>query len=495
MRRGAWALAVALCACGAPGTPAPLRSPLAVDVPPSEIGARIARFAPRRMELLSVPGVSIAVVRDGEVAWVGGFGVANAWTRVPVTTETVFEVASISKVVAAYAALRLVESGRLELDRSLNDYLDSPFLPPSPLRDAVTLRTVLTHTSGLSNLFVGLCTDTRIWLPPGRRFSYSGHGFGYLERVIETVASRPFQDHVSEAVLAELGMHSSGYALRGELRERSAYPHVPAWLVLSPFGIGFALCLLLLAACRGLVRALRARAPRAGSLGPAALAASLAAGTIAAVGLLGFDDLPGLLPPLGLIAAFVLLAALLERSIARAVRRPPGSSPRRAAATLALSAIALVWLVARPAVPLPRREIEFRAAGGLHSTARDVGRLLIELMDPAGIGPALAARMLRPQVRVGPRLSWGLGIGIQHGDDGDSVWHWGLNPGEESLFVAHPDQRIGAVVLTNGGPSLAGLRLAREILHVAIGGEHFGYWEEVPGTFLPAREGTAASSP
>lgn len=86
-----------------------------------------------------IPGVTIALIRDGKVVWIGGFGVVNTITAKPVTSETLFEVASNSKVVTAYIALQLVDQGRLSLDESLNAYLPKPWLPPSEYRNAVTL--------------------------------------------------------------------------------------------------------------------------------------------------------------------------------------------------------------------------------------------------------------------------------------------------------------------------------------------------------------------
>ena len=119
---------------------------------------------------------------------------------------------------------------------------------------------------------------------------------------------------------------------------------------------------------------------------------------------------------------------------------------------------------------------------------------MVELMEPRHTDPALIAQMLRPQVRVSEHVSWGLGIGHQHGPQGDSFWYWGLNPGYESLMVGCPERKIGAVVLTNGGPGGAGLKVARRVVHRAIGGDHYSYWEEVPGAFWPAGASLASEA-
>jgi hypothetical protein len=204
------------------------------------------------------------------------------------------------------------------------------------------------------------------------------------------------------------------------------------------------------------------------------------------VGILGLDDPTMLLAVLALLWGTSLVGGIGVAAAVRAGALPRARSPIASASVAAMAALGLLWVSTLRALPLPLRELDFRAAGGLHSTATDVGRLLVELMDPTRLDPTLGAEMIRPQVRVSEHLSWGLGIGIQHAEPGDSIWHWGQSPGVESLVVGYPAHGVGVVVLTNGGPALAGLELARDAVHRAIGGHHLGYWSEVPGTFLPA---------
>jgi CubicO group peptidase (beta-lactamase class C family) len=460
VRRGVAAAVLILLACGGASGPEPLRSPLAIDKPIEKVVTNLVSLIPRRMDASGVPGVSVALVRDGEVAWTRGFGLTNVLTDEPVTPDTVFEVASNSKAVAAYAALALVRSGRLSLDGSLNDSISEPFLPESDQRDEVTLRRVLTHTSGLSNLLVGLRIDRRIYFPPGDRFSYSGHGFMYLQETIESVTDQPFGPYVERAVLGPLGMRSSGFGL--DRVGDHASGHLSAATLLLTFAALFVLSGLFvwpLAWIRP-----RFRRPRA------ILAVNGGVAALSMFGLLGPSAMAGI--GVGFVAGVTALAAVVLR-----FARTPGPLPRLAiAAALFLGA----YLVTRPAVPIPVNEHDYLAAGGLRATAPDLARFLVH-----GMG---VREMYAPQVRVNDHVSWGLGIGLQHSDAGDAIWHWGQNPGWESLMVGYPEHRMGVVVLTNGGPPLAGLELAREIAHEALGGEHYGYWSEVPGTFLPAED-------
>jgi CubicO group peptidase (beta-lactamase class C family) len=456
-------------ACSGSSELEPLRSPLALDASVEEIVTDLERFIPDRLNEAGVPGLSIALVRRGAVVWTEGFGLANTLTREPVTRDTVFEVASNSKAVAAYAALQLVGAGKLALDEPLSAYIEEPFLPASPQRDQVTLRRVLSHTSGLSNSLVGVRIDRKIYFPPGDRFSYSEHAFRYLQAVFEHVTDRPFGDHIQSSVLAPLGMDSSSYDLEA-VRVHHAAGHLPAIYFPVVFGVLFVVAGIVIWPVAWLAG--RFRRPNLHLV----TTVNLVAAALLTFGFLG----PSRMALVGLgVIALVLAAAFLAVRMLRI-------SSGRARIGAAVAVAALGFVLTRPAIPLPVRPSNSLAAGGLRATARDLARFLIEAME--------APEMHQPQVRVTDHVSWGLGIGIQHGEHGDAIWHWGQNPGWQSLTVGYPEFGMGTVVLTNGGPPPGGLGIAREIAHRAMGGEHFGYWAEVPGTFLPAERSDAPMS-
>ena len=97
--------------------------PVLTKVKKEELIARLERSIPQLLKDGDVPGLSIALVRNADLVWHHGFGVRNAITREPVTDNTVFEAASLSKPVFAYAVLKLVDQGKLDLDEPLNKYL------------------------------------------------------------------------------------------------------------------------------------------------------------------------------------------------------------------------------------------------------------------------------------------------------------------------------------------------------------------------------------
>ena len=118
-----------------------------------------------RMKLYSVPGVSIAVVEQGQIVWARGFGITEAGTTDLVNSRIIFQAGSISKAVAATGMLRLVREGVLELDKPVNEYLKSWSLPENSftINEKVTLRRIASHSGGLTvHGFPGYTVDDRI---------------------------------------------------------------------------------------------------------------------------------------------------------------------------------------------------------------------------------------------------------------------------------------------------------------------------------------------
>ena len=163
------------------------------------------------MELTAVPGLAFAVVNGGHVATYA-FGMARRELLQAVTDSTEFEAASLGKPVFAAAVLRLVDAGVLALDRPLSSYALLPDATDPGAR-AITARHVLSHSTGLPNWreAPGPLVPASA---PGSRFSYSGEGVFYLQRIIERVVGQPIEHVMREQVLDPLGMASSSYAWR-----------------------------------------------------------------------------------------------------------------------------------------------------------------------------------------------------------------------------------------------------------------------------------------
>ena len=190
----------------------------------------------RWMRMASVPGLSIALVRrDGGAATLKGDGVRRAGgtgaaadtqeiSAAAVTPDTVFEAASLTKPVFAYVVLRLAAEGALDLDRPLGAYVPLPNASDERAK-AITARHVLSHSGGWRNWRGGQDVTLTADFTPGSRFSYSGEGYFFLQRVVERVTNRGLLALVRERVFEPLGMRSSGFLWTPALDAALAAPH------------------------------------------------------------------------------------------------------------------------------------------------------------------------------------------------------------------------------------------------------------------------------
>lgn len=244
MKRFMLPLAVLLLLCTAAALAAPSRDAertISTRIEKTENGLRppviIGTDEPwnifDRMQRYAVPGLAVAVVDSFEIAWIKGYGVVDAEAGGPVTEETLFQAASISKPVTAVIALRLVERGVLDLDEDVNTKLSSWKVPENEFtrERKVTIRRILDHTAGTTvQGFRGYAEDEpvptildvldgrppsnsdsiRVDRVPGESFRYSGGGTTILQLLIEDVMGRPLADLAEEFVFEPLGMaHSS----------------------------------------------------------------------------------------------------------------------------------------------------------------------------------------------------------------------------------------------------------------------------------------------
>jgi CubicO group peptidase (beta-lactamase class C family) len=191
---------------------------LALAVPLLTGAAGLEREIPRLMAQADIPGLSIVLIRGGKVVWHGAFGerngVKDGKTDGPVNDETVFAAASLSKQVFTYAVLRMADRGEIDLDKPLCDYLPYPRLEGEERYRRITARMALTHTTGLPN-WGG--TPLKLLYTPGERFSYSGEGFVYLQKVVEKLTGLTLNELAQREVFGPLGMHRSSYVVKPEL--------------------------------------------------------------------------------------------------------------------------------------------------------------------------------------------------------------------------------------------------------------------------------------
>lgn len=216
MRRLRCLLVVVLVASCSPDSPA--------STDPWE--AAIDSIAREVLTAGPIAGLSVAVVRDGEVAYARGHGSANVAEGQDATHETVYVAASVSKFITSLAVLTLVRDGRLELDDSLADRL--PSFPNLEQGQRITVRHMLNHTSGLHDLLGALSDESQEsgtgldrdfvlqWLQdrpldfePGTHWMYSNTGFYLLGLIIEEATGQSYGDYVRNEVALPLGLQST----------------------------------------------------------------------------------------------------------------------------------------------------------------------------------------------------------------------------------------------------------------------------------------------
>lgn len=355
---------------------------------------------PTLMELAIVPGLAFAVVEGSRVS-IYMFGQARRELLQDVSSQTEFEAASLGKPVFAAAALRLVDAGILQLDRPLSSCAVLPDIV-DPRARAITLRHVLSHTTGLPNWrqAPGPLTPAS---DPGTRFSYSGEGMFYLQRVLEQITAKPIERLLREQVLDPLGMQASSLVWRPDFNATMAS---------------------------------------------------------------GYDERGAPLEVYADIGRKFL-------PLAEQWNKPMGEW-RYADEERAVRA-------AFPALPALAQFMMPNVAGSLLTTITDYAHFLAAMLTddggPLAFAPATWHAMFGRQVQLNSALSWGLGWGLEHEDDGDLIWHWGANGSFRNFVLADPRRRRGVVVLTN---SANGPKLYERIITSITGRDHPAFlWFQV----------------
>src|ERR1041384_3645698 len=206
---------------------------------------KVDAYIKGEMQAQQIPGLSLAVIKDGRILLAKGYGLANVEHQVPVKPETIFQSGSMGKQFTATAVMLLVEEGKIGLDEKVGKYLGD--LPVS--WSDITIRHLLTHTSGLGDYprkfdetrdyteddLVKMIKATSLGFKPGEKWSYSNLGYVMLGIIIHRVSGKFYGDFLRERVFTPLGMtttriiseadivpnRAAGYRLeKGELKNQ-----------------------------------------------------------------------------------------------------------------------------------------------------------------------------------------------------------------------------------------------------------------------------------
>jgi CubicO group peptidase (beta-lactamase class C family) len=210
---------------------APLRNTQALQVLTDDLESSI----PRLMAEAHIPGLQIALIRDGKIAWHGSFGLKNAETQAPVTDDTIFEAASLTKPFFAYYAMKLAEQGVIDLDKPILGYVPREAVEqglghsldePGFHRDwfeKITARHVLSHSSGMPHGESG--RPYPLFFEPGTQWRYSADGYFFLQKAVEHIKGDKLENLMQKEVLDPLGMTHSCLVWRDDYEATMANGH------------------------------------------------------------------------------------------------------------------------------------------------------------------------------------------------------------------------------------------------------------------------------
>ena len=214
--------------------------------PLADFENQLAEMLPPLQEAYLVPGVAVGVIHEGEVFLKRGFGFADVAAQRPVDVSTAFNIGSISKTIAAWGVMRLVETGRVSLDVPVARYLTRWQLPSSEFDHGdVTVRGLLSHTAGLSlhgysgfrpndslpsieeslSGFTNGAGAVYVAHEPGSKWQYSGGGYTLAQLMVEEVTEKPFDEFMEREVFVPLGMLDTSYVWDEDIDRIAATPY------------------------------------------------------------------------------------------------------------------------------------------------------------------------------------------------------------------------------------------------------------------------------
>ncbi len=193
--------------------------------------AAIDRQVTDLMKANDVKGLSVALIRDGRVAYLHSYGLRNVEKGLPLTPDTVTYGASLTKATFAYMVMQLVDEGKVDLDKSIGDYLPKPLpdypkyaeLAADPRWKQLTLRILLDHTTGFANFrFMEPDGKLQFHHDPGARFGYSGEGINLAQFVLENGLGLDVGQEMQRRVFDRFGMNRTSLTWRDDFADNLA---------------------------------------------------------------------------------------------------------------------------------------------------------------------------------------------------------------------------------------------------------------------------------
>jgi CubicO group peptidase (beta-lactamase class C family) len=220
----ALSLLLLLAACGGGGTSVPLPSASTSGDASQAANAAVDTYVQSELQRQSIPGLALVVQRNGQVVYAKGYGYASLEQAIPATTEQRFQIGSITKQFVAAAVMLLVEDGKMALDDQIGKYLGAV---PAEWQ-AITVRQILTHTSGLpkdvadavydqsvthgaysSAQMLAILESYKPLTEPGKAYAYSNIGYEVMGLIVEKASGMFFGDYLQQRIFTPLGMSTA----------------------------------------------------------------------------------------------------------------------------------------------------------------------------------------------------------------------------------------------------------------------------------------------
>ncbi|MFC1636324.1 serine hydrolase domain-containing protein [Planctomycetota bacterium] len=404
------------------------------------------------------------------MAWTEGFGVKNTITRKPVTSNTLFEVASLSKVVTAYMALKLIDEGEISLTKPLHNYLSEEWMPSSAYRDSIKLNHVLSHSSGLPKI------SKDIMFKPGTAYYYSANGFNLVKEVMEEVTEESFEELAQRLVFKPIGMKSSSFLKQDKLIQQAANGHLHALVPVILFGLLFTPLFVIVFLIGKIIVRFGTKSWKLSRQYIIIIISIsfllLAAAIFILLGSSSMIEFAWILVISGLvsISLFLLFLHIGRMVILKRFSEKKGIRIILSIVwSLIITITILFFSMKIQNIPVPKwPNYEASPAGTLRTSAQDLAKFLIEIADPQHLKTKTAELLRTSQIRLSDNLAWGMGPGILYSEQGYALWQWGQHIDFQSIMIIYPEHEFGVVVCTNN--DLLNPDVAVEIAHRAIGG-------------------------
>ncbi len=351
-----------------------------------------------------------------------------------------YELASNGKMVAAYICMKLKEEGKLDFDEKIINYLDKKDILNDSRFKEITVREILCHSAGFSPNYE-IIIDKKIYYNPGSRFSYSGVGYIYLQKVIENMTKMSFEEAAKYYVFNPLNMKESTFE-----KAETITPYMNGFK-LCIYIIGIFIIFYLIVFCILVVIFFTKHTLKIETVFKISLLLSIIVSVIFILNIAQRLVMPAIIFYLGLI---VIIYIPVKKKIYNYIWEG-----------VYISTILLISFSCRFQVPIGQMIInkDANVAYSLISTHNDMEKFVVNLIKEYNNCNKLVSEMVEPQIQINVNNSWGLGAGIYENNNGKIVWHSGINFGMHSLIAINFEKESAVIILTN---SDEGLGFAKE---------------------------------